>query len=65
MKSILFSYPFDRCPDCNSRLKVYRIDRRTVKMPEGSFIAEHRIKICPVVGTIFRSDLLDRIVLPK
>jgi len=39
MMEIVFSYPHDRCPRCNSRLKTYRVDRRRVKDVEGEFTA--------------------------
>jgi hypothetical protein len=62
---IVFSYPHERCPHCNSRLKSYRVDRRKVKCAEGAFIALHRIMICPEERIKFRSEKLDLIIPPK
>lgn len=64
MKTILFTYPHERCPNCHARLKVYRKIRRKVKLVNWEFTAIHRIKICPADRTIFRSDELDKIVSP-
>ncbi len=64
MKAILFTYPHKRCSNCHARLKVYRKIRRDVKLVNWEFTAIHRIKICPVDRTIFRSDELDKIVSP-
>ena len=64
MRSIFFSYPSAYCPDCSSRLKVYRRDRRTVRTVYGDFIAVHRIMLCPVEGKKFRSGRLDLIIPP-
>jgi len=65
MMEIVFSYPHDRCPECNSRLKTYRVDRRRVKDVEGEFTALHRIMICPREKRKFRSGNLDLMVHPR
>jgi hypothetical protein len=65
MKSLVFSYSKEYCPSCHSRLKVYRLSRRMVKSMQGEFTAVHRIRICPVEGMIFRSDILDGIISKK
>ena len=65
MKTILFTYPHERRPNCHARLKVYRKIRRNVKLVNWEFTAIHRIKICPVDRKIFRSDELDKIVPPR
>ena len=62
MRSILFTYPYEYCPKCHARLRVYRTGRRLVKLVNGEFTAIHRMKRCPIDGTIFRSDELDKIV---
>ena len=36
-----------------------------VKSMQGEFTAVHRIRICPVEGMIFRSDVLDEIISKK
>ncbi|MCL5786526.1 MAG: hypothetical protein M1151_07690 [Candidatus Thermoplasmatota archaeon] len=64
MKRIIFSYPHECCPDCHSRLRVYRTDSRPVKTVHGEFTAIHRIMTCPVDGKRFRSGGLDLIIPP-
>jgi hypothetical protein len=64
MMEIVFSYPHERCPQCNSRLKSYRLDRRKVKCADGEFTALHRIMICPEERIKFRSERLDLIIPP-
>ncbi len=65
MNDLVFSYPGDRCPNCHSMLKIYRVDHRTVKTEYGSYHVIHRIKYCPLDSIRFRSDLLDGIIPPK
>ncbi len=64
MMKILFSCALERCPYCHSTLRVYRKDRRVVRTVNGSFIAEHRILICPLEKKKFRSGYLDKIIQP-
>ncbi len=64
MRHIIFSYPHECCPDCHSRLRVYRLDRRRVKTVHGEFTAIHGIMTCPVDGKRFRSGGLDLIIPP-
>ena len=65
MKTLVFSYPNENCPECHSHLKAYRLNRRTVKTGNGTYTAEHRIMICPVEGTRYRSMELDLMIPPK
>ena len=64
MKEILFSYLPKNCPNCGTRLREYRRDRKLVRTLSGEFTAVHRIMMCPREKREYRSERLFEIV-PK
>ena len=64
MNEILFSYLQKNCPDCGSKLREYRRDRKLVRTMSGEFAAVHKIMICPMEKKEYRSERLLEIV-PK
>ena len=46
MNEILFSYLPKNCPNCGTRLREYRRDRKLVRTLSGEFTAVHKIMIC-------------------
>lgn len=61
---ILFSYLPKNCPNCGTRLREYRRDRKLVRTLSGEFTAVHKIMMCPREKREYRSEKLFEIV-PK
>ena len=61
---IIFSPGFTTCPECGSRLVLYKTERRVVKSVDYGFTAVHRPMICRHDGTIFRLERICEIVSP-
>ena len=64
MNEILFSYLQKNCPDCGSKLREYRRDKKLVRKLSGEFTAVHKIMICSREKKEYRSERLFEIV-PK
>jgi len=65
MISLHFENKLKRCTLCNGKLKVHRIDERTVKsIKYGTVHVTHRIKICSKDKSIYRSQALMDLVNP-
>ena len=65
MISLNFENKLKRCTLCNIKLKVSRIDERTVKsLKYGTMNVTHRIKICRKDKSVYRSDALMDLVSP-
>ena len=62
MNEILFSYLPKNCPNCGTRLREYRRDRKLVRTLSGEFTAVHKIMMCPREKREYRSEKLFEIV---
>lgn len=61
---IVFSPRLTICPKCNSRLVLYKTERRVVKSVNYGFTAVHRPMICRRDRIVFRSERTSHIVSP-
>ena len=61
---IIFSPGFTTCPECGSRLVLYKTEIRVVKSVDYGFTAVHRPMICRHDKIVFRSERISGIVSP-